>query len=167
MAIFLLTTEPTQSRNRMLMKRTIFFLATILFLLTRSFSQEDTAQVIQAVLPLQVLSIDAKVINKNVQLLWTVTSNEDAKSFEVERADDSGDFKKIGGKLSFGVTGSASYEFVDALPKKNIAFSYRVKIIAKDGSSSYSDLRSIKKWMTRSFAASSNKIRFAIQLMQK
>jgi hypothetical protein len=126
------------------MKKTTICLCTIFILLTRTFSQEDTAQVLRSILPLQVMSIDAKVINKNVQLLWTVNSNEDAKSFEVERADDGGEYKKIGGRLPIGNSGTASYEFVDAMPKKNIAFSYRVKIIAKDGSSTYSDLRHAK-----------------------
>lgn len=143
MAIFLLTTEPPQSRKK-LMKKTTIFLCSLLFILTKTFSQEDTGQVLRKFLPLQVVSIDAKVIDKNVQILWTVTTNEEAKSFEIERAEDSGEYKKVGGKLSIGNAGNVSYEFVDAMPKKKIPFTYRVKIIGKDGNSTYSDLRKAK-----------------------
>lgn len=144
MAIFLLTTEPTQRLKNMLMKKTTIFLCTLFVILSKTFSQGDSVQTLPTILPLQVMNIDAKVINKNVQLLWTVSSNEDAKSFEVERADEGANYKKIGGKLSVGSSGIASYEFVDAMPKKNTAFSYRVKIIAKDGSYAYSDLQPAK-----------------------
>jgi hypothetical protein len=144
MAIFLLTTEPASSHKKMLMKKTTIILCTLLVVLSKTFSQGDSIQTLQAILPLQVMSIDAQVINKNVQLLWTVTSNEDAKSFEVERADAGSGFKKIGGRLSIGNNGTTAYEFVDAMPRKNIAYSYRIKIIAKDGSSSYSDVRPVK-----------------------
>jgi hypothetical protein len=144
MAIFLLTTEPTQCSKNMLMKRTTIFLCALLFLLTRTFSQEDTVQVLKKFLPLQVMNIDAKVIDKNVQLLWTVSRNEEARGFEVERAEQDGEYKKIGGKLPITNTDSASYEFVDAMPKKNVGFTYRVKVLAKDGTSSYSDYRSAK-----------------------
>ena len=144
MATFLLTTEPTNSRKNMLMKKTTIFLCTLFMVLSKSFSQGDSVQTSQPFMPLQVATIDAKVVSKSVQLIWSVTSNEDARSFEVERADDGGDFKKIGGKLSLGRPGTESYEFVDALPKQNIPFAYRIKIIGRDGSHVYSDLRSVK-----------------------
>ena len=144
MATFLLTTEPASCRKNMLMKKTAIFLCTLFIILSKTFSQGDSIQTLQPPMPLQVSAIDAKVISKSVQLVWSVTSNEDAKNFEVERADDGGDFKKIGGKLSLGRPGTESYEFVDALPKQNISFAYRIKIIAKDGSYVYSDLRSVK-----------------------
>ncbi|RYZ27825.1 MAG: hypothetical protein EOO10_11520 [Chitinophagaceae bacterium] len=122
------------------MKRTTIFLFTLLFLLTKSFSQEDTAQVLRTILPLKVTNIEAIVVNKNVQLLWTVSSNEDARNFEVERADGGGEYIKIGGRLSTGNTGEASYEFVDAMPRKNVSFAYRVKINGKDGTTILSEL---------------------------
>jgi len=122
------------------MKRTTIFLFTLLFLLNKSFSQDDTAQVLRTILPLKVMNIEANVVNKNVQLLWTVSSNEDARNFEIERADSGGEFKKVGGKLATVNNGEAAYEFVDAMPRKNVAFSYRVKINGKDGTTSFSEL---------------------------
>ena len=122
------------------MKKTTVCLCAIFIILSKTFSQTDSLITIPALLPLQVMTIDAKVINKNVQLLWSVSSNEDAKSFEVERSDEGGEYKKIGGKLSIGNTGNVSYEFVDAMPRKNLAYTYRIKTIAKDGSYTYSEL---------------------------
>jgi hypothetical protein len=144
MATFLLTTEPNCSGKAMLMKKTFVSVCLILLVLSNTLSQQDSTQTFQVVLPLQVMNIDAKVVNRNVQLIWSVSSNEDAKGFEVERAVDGMEFKKIGGKLSLGRPGTESYEFVDALPRSNTAFSYRVKIVPKDGSAVYSDLRFIK-----------------------
>jgi len=144
MATFLLTTEPNSSRKNLLMKKATIFLCALFIIFSKTFSQGDTLHTIPALLPLQVMSIDAKVVNHNVQLLWTVVSNEEAKGFEVERSDDGGEYKKIGGRLPIANTGSASYEFVDAMPRKNITYSYRVKIIAKDGAPTYSELQVIK-----------------------
>lgn len=125
------------------MKRTTTFLCALFLIFSETFSQGDSFPA-SPVLPLQVMSVDTRIINDNIQLVWTVSSNEDARSFEVERSDDGENFKKIGGKLSLGHAGIESYEFVDALPKKNVGFSYRIKIVAKDGSSVYSDLRFVK-----------------------
>ena len=144
MAIFLLTTEPTNSRKNLLMKKATIFLCALFIIFSKTFSQGDSLRTIHAFLPLQVMSIDAKVINQNIQLLWTVTSNEEARSFEVERSDDGGEYKKIGGRLPVASSGSASYEFVDAMPRKNISYSYRIKIIAKEGAPSYSELTAVK-----------------------
>ena len=144
MATFLLTTDPNCSRKKMLMKKTAILLCVLFLLLSKTFPQEDSTQSLPDILPLQVVSIDATIISQNIQLTWKVNGNEEARSFEVERADDGGEFKKIGGRLSLGQAGTTAYEFVDALPKKNITFSYRVKILARDGSSVYSDLRAVK-----------------------
>lgn len=144
MAIFLQTTEPTTSRKNLLMKKATIFLCTLFVIFSKTFSQGDSVQSLPELLPLQVMSLDAKLINKNVQLLWKVSSNEEAKSFEVERSDDGGEYKKIGGRLSIGNTGTISYEFVDAMPRENKTYAYRIRIVAKDGSYSYSELRAIK-----------------------
>ena len=144
MATFLLTTEPTNSRKTLLMKKTAIFLCTLFIIFSKSFSQGDSVQTLPSLLPLQVVNLDVKVINKNVQLLWTVTSNEDARSFEVERSDDGDEYKKIGGRLPVNQAGVVLYEFVDAMPRENKSYSYRVRILAKDGTTAYSELHAVK-----------------------
>lgn len=126
----------------MLMKKP-FLLLSALLIFTTAFCQLDSAQ-IRSFLPLQVVSFDAKVVNRNVQLIWTISRNEEVKGYEIERAIANGNYDKIGGRLSSGQEGAMLYEFVDALPKTNIDFHYRVKVLAKDGSFLYSDLRQVK-----------------------
>ena len=43
-----------------------------------------------------------------------------------------------------GKEGKTNYEFVDALPKKNAGLSYRIKTVAKDGSSVYSNVQNTR-----------------------
>ncbi len=131
MAIYLPSTTPSRKGKQPLMKRGFFFLLSILFAFDL-VAQTDSAT-LQPVLPLQVASIEAKAVNNNIRLQWTVNSNEDARSYEVERTTDGLAFQKIGGKLSNGQMGTKSYEFVDAFLKRNSGFSYRIKIIAKAG----------------------------------
>jgi hypothetical protein len=126
------------------MSKATLLLCLFLAMSVLAFSQPDSAQAVQVYQSLQIKSLDVNVINKNVQLIWTVNTNEEVRSFEVERADDGQEYKKIGGKLSLSQAGKESYEFVDALPKRNIPLSYRVKILGKDGSTVYSGLRTVK-----------------------
>lgn len=139
----MLTTEPRSNRKTSAVKNTVA-LFLLLFGFTQSFAQQDSAQNTALFLPLRVASLNVAVVSKSVQLQWTVSSNEDAKTFEIERADENGTFKKVGSKLAASHNGSASYEFVDALPKKNIALAYRVKIISKDGADVYSGVQSTR-----------------------
>ena len=140
----MLTTEPQSHSRKSLMKKAAFSLFLLFCVLIKAVSQPDSSQVAQSFLPLLVMNFDAKIINKNVQLQWTVTNNEDVKNFEIERAEDDNGFQKIGGKLSTGKEGKTNYEFVDALPKKNAGLSYRIKTVAKDGSSVYSNVQNTR-----------------------
>lgn len=126
------------------MKNPGFFLLAFLLVSITSFSQTDSTDTATALQPLKVTSFGAKAVNKNVQLIWQVSGNEDAKSFEVERAEEGGAYQKVGSKLATGRTGKADYEFVDALPRKNTALVYRLKVIDKDGLSSLSVEQSIR-----------------------
>ena len=145
MAIFLLTTEPQSSRKKppVLMKKTTVLLFFFCCLLSNAFSQQDSAAS-PSFLPLLVMNFDAKVITQNVQLQWAVSNNEDVKGFEIECSVDGSPFQKIGGKLTTGKQGKVGYDFVDALPRKKASLSYRVKILAKDGTAVYSDVQSTR-----------------------
>lgn len=143
MATYLLTTEPTSCCKAMLMKKATIYVLVFFCCLAKLNGQTDSVQNAM-LLPLQTTAFEAAVINQNIQLKWTVSSNEEARSFEIERADNGADYKKIGSRLSAAKTGFFSYEFVDALPKKNTAFAYRVKILAKDGTSLYSNVQNTR-----------------------
>ena len=118
----------------MLMKKTILLFSALLFLVQTN-AQQDSLQSLQA----GIVSFNAKLINQNVQLVWTVGTNEEIKSFEVERLEKDSVFKKIGGRLPLASAGTSRYEFVDAMVR-NTGFFYRVKAIRKDGTIYTSEL---------------------------
>lgn len=134
----MLTTEPQTQRKKLLMKKAAVLVIFFFSFFSPAFSQPDSAATAPSFVPLQVTSFAARVLNRNVQLLWTVNSNEEVRNFEVERADDDEAYKKIGGRLSTGRPGKADYDFVDALPRINAGLRYRVKIVGRDGSAVYS-----------------------------
>jgi hypothetical protein len=96
------------------------------------------------VLPLQLLRFNAQAVDKVVQLKWAVEQNEDIKSFDVERSDDGVAFIKVGSRLALNRTGGGSYDFVDATPKKNTGLLYRLKLIGRDGTVLYSELKMVR-----------------------
>ncbi len=126
------------------MKNLILLVSSFFCFVNTAKSQQDSSVNGQHFLPLQITGLDAAVRSKNVQLVWTINSNEEARAFEIERAEEDGNYQKVGSKLSLGRTGAAGYEFVDALPKKNTSLSYRIKIIAKEGLPLYSATQTIR-----------------------
>lgn len=142
MAIFLLTTEPLVGRKKLLMKHPVLLLVFIFAFAFSASSQTDSVQTNPAFTPLRITAFDAKLLDRNVQLQWTVSANEDVKSFDVEK-EEGGVFRKIGSKLSLAKGGAQSYEFVDALPKQNGDLVYRLKLLTKDGNDVYSASRAI------------------------
>ncbi len=96
------------------------------------------------VLPLQLVRFTAQTVDKVVQLKWAVEQNEEIKSFDVERSDNGATYTKVGSRLALNRTGGVSYEFVDATPKKNTGLLYRLKLIGRDGTELYSDLKMVR-----------------------
>jgi hypothetical protein len=123
-------------------KSLLLLLAVILF--APAFAQQATMQSWSAVQPLQLLRFNAQVIEKLVQLKWTVEQNEEIKGFDVERSEDGITFTKVGSRLALNMPGEASYDFVDATPKKNIGLLYRLKLIGRDGTGVYSEFKLVR-----------------------
>lgn len=143
-AIFLLSSVFASHCKVLLMKKTTTLLFAFFFIISIAEAQPDSARTGLSFQPLGLRNFSAQVIDNSIQLTWTATANEEAKNFEIERAEGGLSFQKIGGRLAGAQQGAAPYEFVDALPKKNILFSYRIRVNGKDGSSSYSELRAVK-----------------------
>ena len=137
-------TEPLCNRKAWRMKTTVALFTLLFCSLPRLFAQQDSLQNATWPLPLRVISFKVGIVSKSVQLQWSVSSNEDAKAFEIERAEESGAYKKVGSKLAASRTGNEAYEFVDALPKMKTTFRYRVKIISKDGADVFSDVENTR-----------------------
>ncbi|NTS41178.1 T9SS type A sorting domain-containing protein [Flavisolibacter sp. BT320] len=115
-----------------------FFLFLALLFFIPGFAQPDTTET----LPLaEMVTFNAKAVDKVVVLKWSVPYSEEFKSFDIERAEDEGEFVKVGSKLAITKSSDAEYDFVDATPRRNHLLRYRLKLIAQNGSVSYSGLQ--------------------------
>jgi hypothetical protein len=144
MKTFFPTTEVIDSRNHTSFKQPVIFLGVALLIFSAAFSQQDSSQLVSSFSYLKISAFEARAVSRNVQLLWGVSGNEEAKTFEIERTAEGGIYQKVGSKLSSGKKGEISYEFVDALPRKNTALYYRIKVIGKDGSVSFSPAQNVR-----------------------
>ncbi len=88
-------------------------------------------------LPISLLSFTGSLQGNQTNLYWQTASEINFSHFEVERSADAVNFKKIGDKLSNANTSGSAYSLTDAQPMQGRNY-YRLKIIDKDGSSSYS-----------------------------
>jgi hypothetical protein len=101
-------------------------------------------------LPVQLVSFTArKIDNKDVVVNWVTASENNIDHFEIEVARGNPDFQngrfvKIGELNSKGnsATGN-SYQFTDTEQGKSGTRYYRLKIVEKDGSFSYSVVRPV------------------------
>ena len=95
-------------------------------------------------LPVELVSFDAKLIqNNNALLTWTTASEKNNSHFDIQRSEDGKDFSKIGevkGKGDF--TTQSKYDFTD----KNVANGthyYRLRQVDFDGKNEMSQVVSV------------------------
>jgi hypothetical protein len=91
-----------------------------------------------------VAFFQVQAIDKVILLKWSLEQSEEVKSFDIERSEDGLRFIKIGSRLAISKSANEDYDFVDATPTKGASLHYRLKLIFKDGFTSYSDLKEIK-----------------------
>ncbi len=92
-----------------------------------------------AFLPVELLTLYGQVHERTNQIFWVTSSEENSKSFEIERSLHlNEDFEKIGELVAAGhSTESLSYDFIDENPFGKGY--YRLKMIDLDGSFEYSN----------------------------
>ncbi len=94
-------------------------------------------------LPVQYLSFTAKAVNNHSELKWATKMEENCKHFDIERADPSLLFKKIGEVQSQGDSEENQYyTFFDKIPFEGKNY-YRIRQWDNDGTYSYSDIRMV------------------------
>lgn len=95
-------------------------------------------------LPVQLISFEAKLENKNVLCTWSTASEINNNYFEVQRSIDGSHFTSIGKVKGNGNTNTVlSYQFTDALTsldKTNILY-YRLRQVDFDGKNSLSEIK--------------------------
>ena len=89
-------------------------------------------------LPLTLITFEAQLINKDVLLQWTTSSEQSTSHFDIERSTDGNNFSVIGNVNAAGNSSSTiKYSFPDDNPAAGTNF-YRLKMVDKDGRYSYS-----------------------------
>jgi hypothetical protein len=92
----------------------------------------------QAALPIELISLNAQLRNRQTYLDWSTATERDNAFFSVERSNDGTDFRAIGrvdGAINSNTT--QRYNFVDKQPLTGINF-YRLKQVDLNGDFSYS-----------------------------
>lgn len=96
-----------------------------------------------AILPVHFTSFSGNVANNKAALTWNVADNETGSHFEIERSTDGKGFKTISTMFTSNQAGNATYTYADAGFVSSGSY-YRIKVINKDNTTSYSKIISIK-----------------------
>jgi hypothetical protein len=94
-------------------------------------------------LGINLLDFNAYVTtDKTVELKWNAINDNDADGFEVQRSSDQNNWLVIGWKAAGISNNITNYNFTDQNPVTGTNY-YRLKLIEKSGSSSYSIIKSV------------------------
>ena len=92
------------------------------------------------VLPINLLSFIAAKAGTGVNLNWAVSSEINAKGYEVERSTGNGAAFSVIGNVA--ATGASNYSIIDASPLSGVSY-YRLKMVDNDGQYKYSAVRTV------------------------
>jgi len=93
-----------------------------------------------APLPLEWLSFEAYARDKEVDLVWKTSLEEDLRVFEIESSIDGIHFTKIGEEQPLNAFSTNSYTFKDVRPSLGTNY-YRIKSVDMSGAYEYSVIR--------------------------
>jgi trimeric autotransporter adhesin len=96
-------------------------------------------------LPLELISFNGKMKENKAFLQWETANESNSSHFEVERSTDAQAFEKIGLVSASGNSVNSKYTYTDKDADKQGAplLYYRLKIVDKDGKTSYSQVISL------------------------
>lgn len=97
------------------------------------------------VLPVELLSFDAKADKDHIDLAWVTASETNNSHFELERSEDAKAFKAIGKIQGQGTTlETTEYAYADETVVSNVLYYYRLKQMDIDGNFEYSNVVSAR-----------------------
>ena len=97
-----------------------------------------------SVVPLSLLSFTAQPAEEKTDLFWKAANEVNNDKYDVQRSVNSLDFTSLGNVATQNAS-DANYTFADTkLPKADVLY-YRLKIIDKSGSFTYSDVLKVKR----------------------
>lgn len=94
-------------------------------------------------LPVKLINFQGAVQSSKAQLKWAVAENETGDHFEVLKSADGKKFTAAGVVFINGKIGAESYSFNDAVELEAVTY-YQLKIVNKDGSTTYSNVLALK-----------------------
>jgi hypothetical protein len=111
-----------------------------------SWPLPSTCNYMNILIPVQLISFQAKNNLANVDVQWQVANQQNVSHYEVERSFDNRNFEKIGMVTAKPGTGNITYHYADAESLKNSAaiIYYRLKSVDLDAKFSYSEIVSIR-----------------------
>lgn len=95
------------------------------------------------ILPIHFMSFSGNANANKAQLAWSVADNETGSHFEVEKSTDGKKYQSVATVMTSNNVGTEKYDFTDAAFISSGSF-YRIKVINKDNSTSYSKTVYIK-----------------------
>jgi len=94
-------------------------------------------------LPLNLLSFNTILTDKQVAIKWTTINQVNTKSFIIERSVEGLNWSSIGSVSSLNSIGMNTYSYTDISPLFGINY-YRLKMIDNDGKFTYSNVQTIE-----------------------
>ncbi len=95
-------------------------------------------------LPITLVQFNGSTNGNNSELAWRIANESNVLSYVVERSTDGANFASSGAVNSLGANSEQRYSFTDANSANNAVVYYRLKIVAYDGSISYSNIIQLK-----------------------
>jgi hypothetical protein len=106
------------------------------------------------VVPVELSQFTVQLVKNNGLLKWVTQSEKNTNVFEIERSIDATKFNKIGEVKGFGNSNAVkNYTFTDKFLEGNQVYYYRLKIVDLDGSSTYSEIKSLYLTNEKKFSA--------------
>ncbi|AEA43622.1 T9SS type A sorting domain-containing protein [Fluviicola taffensis] len=94
-------------------------------------------------LPVEIVSFDATLMNRQVELNWQTASEFNSSYFDVQRSADGENWTTIGTVTAQGNSQTlVDYKLTDKMPLVGISY-YRLKQVDQNGAFDFSDIRSI------------------------
>lgn len=95
------------------------------------------------ILPVKLISFNARIYQRNVDLVWETAAERDIETIEVERSKNQLNFTKIAQVWGAGNRNdTVSYIYTDTDPLEGESY-YRLKMISKNGNFEYSEIKDI------------------------
>jgi parallel beta-helix repeat protein len=102
------------------------------------------AHKISSTLPVKLLTFSVDNTKEVVPVNWVTTQEINSSYYEIERSVDGKNFSFIGQVLSNNKITINNYQFIDYQPLQGTTY-YRLVMVDKDGSKSYSNIVALKK----------------------